>query len=341
MVRVVIVGAGVIGLSTALHLLERFPAGAFNLNIHVVSEKFSPNTTSNKAGALMVQGCAPNAGPEVTIDPETDMRMQNWTKATMQRLHSIYRSEENAQVQICVEQGYFFLDAHLPDPWYKDEVFGFHHVEVDSAEASLMHVPSNCVDVWSFGTYVMEPTLYLNWLMDKIRGRGATFEQRKISSLDELSSYDIIINCTGLGSRDLLDDSLVHPVCGQVVLAKAPWIKHWLAFSGWNSIGYVVPRTTNVVLGGTAIADNWSETPDIETAESILKNCQQHFPSLCGAKVVGGWVGLRPFRDPIRLESCEGPAGSLLVHCYGHGGQGVLLSWGCAVDIGDIVQQRL
>lgn len=41
MVRVVVLGAGVIGLSSALHLLERFP-GAFDLT--VVAEKFTPNT---------------------------------------------------------------------------------------------------------------------------------------------------------------------------------------------------------------------------------------------------------------------------------------------------------
>ena len=64
-------------------------------------------------------------------------------------------------------------------------------------------------------------------------------------------------------------------------------------------------------------------------------------PSLHGAEVVGGWVGLRPGRDRVRLEACKVPNGSMIIHCYGHGGRGVILSWGCAADIGDIVEKRL
>lgn len=336
MVHVVVVGAGVIGLSTALHLLERFPSA---LHLTVVSERFSPNTTSDKAGALMVppdEDCLTPSG-----SAEMSPRDQGWTKATLHRLHSIYRSEENARVQICLQHGYVFLESPQPDPWYKDEVFGFRHVALDSVEAKLIHTPPTCVDVWAMGAYCIAPTPYLCWLMDKIRQRGVRFEQKKISGFEELSSYDIIINCAGLGSRDLLDDKSMYPVRGQLVIAKAPWMKTWLAFSNSKRLGYIIPRAKDVVLGGTGEAHNWNENPDPKTAESILKNCEQHFPSLCGAEVVDGWVGLRPLRDPVRLDSCEGPGGSLLVHCYGHGGEGVILSWGCALDIGHMVQQRL
>lgn len=154
-------------------------------------------------------------------------------------------------------------------------------------------------------------------------------------------SCDVIINCTGLGSCDLLGDKSIYPVRGQVVIAKAPWIKHWLCYSDSKSVGYVIPRASTVVIGGTGDAHNWSQVPDPKTAETILENCQQHFPSIGGAEVVDGWACLRPLREPIRLESCDGPGGSLLVHSYGHGGEGFLLSWGCALDVGRIVQERL
>ena len=50
------------------------------------------------------------------------------------------------------------------------------------------------------------------------------------------------------------------------------------------------------------------------------------------------WVGLRPARIPIRLDSEikrneQTMKNVLLSHCYGHGGSGVTLSWGCAEDI--------
>jgi len=40
-------------------------------------------------------------------------------------------------------------------------------------------------------------------------------------------------------------------------------------------------------------------------------------------------VGLRPNRPAVRLEA-EPLGDGRRVHCYGHGGMGVSLSWGCA-----------
>ena len=240
-----------------------------------------------------------------------------------------------------LEQGYVLFESPIPDPWYKDEVFGFRHVKLDSFEASLLHLPPSVVDIWTFSTYVVETIPYMQWLMDKVKQRGGKFQQKKITSLEELSSYSIIINCTGLGASDVVEDHNLHPVRGQIVSVKAPWIAHWFIYYGMNSYNYLIPRSRDIVLGATSEADNTSETPDPETAKAIFKICESFIPSLCGAEVVGGWAGLRPLRDPIMLQSCDGPGGSLLVHCYGHGGQGFILSWGCAMEIGDIVQNAI
>jgi D-amino-acid oxidase len=48
--------------------------------------------------------------------------------------------------------------------------------------------------------------------------------------------------------------------------------------------------------------------------------------------VLGEAVGLRPARPAVRLEA-EPRAGGTVVHCYGHGGAGVTLAWGCAEDV--------
>jgi glycine/D-amino acid oxidase-like deaminating enzyme len=347
MISVVIVGAGVIGLSTAAHLLERFPG---KLDLTVVSDKFSPNLTSNKAGAIIVP--ANDQGTELSyknIDAGNlgarnavlDERMCKWSRDTLEHFHTLYKSKENAQMNICLEQGYVIFEIPAPDPWYKDHVFGFRHVSLDSAEAGLLHLPSSVVDVWTFGTYVVETIPYLQWLEDKVKSGGGQRQQKKISSLKELKSYDVIINCTGLGSLEMVGDTKMHPVRGQAVLLDAPWITHWFIFYGRDSYNYLLPRAKNVVVGATSEPHNSNETPDSETAETIVKQCGNFIPSLSEAKVVGGWAGLRPLRDPIRLESCEGPGKNLLVHCYGHGGQGFILSWGCAQEIGDILQNAI
>ena len=48
--------------------------------------------------------------------------------------------------------------------------------------------------------------------------------------------------------------------------------------------------------------------------------------------MLGHRVGLRPARRTVRLEAVPGETGTV-VHCYGHGGSGVTLAWGCADDV--------
>lgn len=48
--RVGVVGAGVIGLSAALHITEKFPD---MVQVDVIADKYSPNTTSDQAGMFL------------------------------------------------------------------------------------------------------------------------------------------------------------------------------------------------------------------------------------------------------------------------------------------------
>lgn len=103
----------------------------------------------------------------------------------------------------------------------------------------------------------------------------------------------------------------------------------WLDSAGPT---YVVPRSRDIVVGGTDDEGEWSRTPDEETARTILRRATDLVPGLAGARVLRHKVGLRPVRPVVRLER-DGH----LVHCYGHGGAGVTLSWGCADEVAALV----
>jgi glycine/D-amino acid oxidase-like deaminating enzyme len=52
-------------------------------------------------------------------------------------------------------------------------------------------------------------------------------------------------------------------------------------------------------------------------------------------------AGLRPYRrTSYRLET-ETLGSKLIVHNYGHGGAGITMSWGCALEVSDIVSRHL
>ena len=105
---------------------------------------------------------------------------------------------------------------------------------------------------------------------------------------------------------------------------------------------YIIPQGDTVVLGGTFQLDDWDETVRQEDTDSILRLCRKCLPALDDIQHARVQVGLRPFRDGgVRLEHERTADGIDLVHCYGHSGAGVTLSWGCAKDVVDIVKGLL
>ena len=116
---------------------------------------------------------------------------------------------------------------------------------------------------------------------------------------------------------------------GQILRVAAPEVREWLLDqSDPQRLVYVVPRVNDVVLGGTAQEGDEDRRPDPATTEAIRARCAALIPALRDAPVVDVAVGLRPARPAVRLEA-EGR----VVHCYGHGGAGVTLAWGCAGEV--------
>lgn len=99
-----------------------------------------------------------------------------------------------------------------------------------------------------------------------------------------------------------------------------------------------------VTLGGTRQIGDWRLETDAEESEGIMERCCLLEPSLRGAVCQGVKVGLRPGRRNLRLERellhLQG-RWVPVVHNYGHGGWGITLSWGTALDALQLVQQCL
>jgi D-amino-acid oxidase len=152
----------------------------------------------------------------------------------------------------------------------------------------------------------------------------------------------VVVNCSGLGARELVGDSSMTPIRGQVVRVRNPGIRSFLLDNA-NPAGvtYVVPRSSDCILGGTAEEDRWGTEPDPATARAILERCKEIEPRLDGAEVLEHRVGLRPGRAEVRLESEILENGVPCIHDYGHGGSGVTLSWGCAEETVALVESAL
>jgi D-amino-acid oxidase len=143
-----------------------------------------------------------------------------------------------------------------------------------------------------------------------------------------------VINCTGMGARELVSDPDLIPIRGQLVVVENPGITEFFSESTGPSpdLLHYAPHGETMVLGGTAQPDNWSRTPEPATAAAIIERCASVEPRFRYARVLDHRVGLRPTRPHVRVEA-ERRDESLVIQNYGHGGAGITLSWGCAAEV--------
>jgi D-amino-acid oxidase len=189
---------------------------------------------------------------------------------------------------------------------------------------------------------VVEMPVYLSYLLDRFSDAGGHVERRAVSSLEELVDGRVVVNCAGLGARELVGDTSMEPIRGQIARVRNPGLSRFVLDEGNpEGVTYVVPRSEDCILGGTAEEGEWDTEPDPGTAAGILRRCTALEPRLAGAEILEHKVGLRPGRPEIRLEREDANHGPPRVHNYGHGGSGVTLSWGCAEETLRLVQGAL
>ena len=179
--------------------------------------------------------------------------------------------------------------------------------------------------VLHFVAPLVEMPAYLSWL-----SRGLRIERRRVRDLGEIAGP--VVNATGLGARELAGDDAVEPARGHVVLVENPGLTVSVRDEARSL--YIHPRSRDVVLGGTFERGRGDLAPDPVAAAAIRARCAELEPRLATARTLGERIGLRPTRrDGPRLER-EGH----VIHCYGHGGAGMTMSWGCAAEVTELAR---
>ena len=308
--RCTVVGAGVSGLSCAVRLLE---AGH---EVEVISDRFSPDTVSDIAAAIWY--------PFLTAPAD---RADGWGIATYAELERL--SEREPQSGVRMRDGREYLRQAVDPPEWSEDIAAFRIL--DDSE-----IPEGYVFGWQFRAPVIEMQLYMPWLRSRVEALGGSFVQSFVEDLSEVSG-EVVVNCVGLGARELCGDEEVRPVRGQVIfIDQDPGIGHFDQQP--ETLTYTIPRSDVTVLGGTAQVDDWGMDIRAEDDKLILSKVEALWPELDRSRIIGGAVGLRPSRSEVRLE-VEYIGERRVVHNYGHGGAGVTLSWGCAEEVANLVSQ--
>ncbi|MDG6106649.1 FAD-dependent oxidoreductase [Dactylosporangium aurantiacum] len=180
---------------------------------------------------------------------------------------------------------------------------------------------------------------YLGYLTDRLLAAGGEVLVTPVGSLDEAAAEaPVVVNCTGVGARTLAGDPAVFPVRGQHVVVENPGLEEFFfeRSPGATSTSFL-PHGDRLLLGGTADRDAWSRTPDPAQTEQIVRRCAEVEPRIAGARILGVHAGLRATRPRTRLEE-ERRGDTRVIHNYGHGSVAVAMSWGCARDVQRLVE---
>uniref|UniRef100_A0A1I7XTV7 DAO domain-containing protein n=1 Tax=Heterorhabditis bacteriophora TaxID=37862 RepID=A0A1I7XTV7_HETBA len=188
-----------------------------------------------------------------------------------------------------------------------------HSLEVTGTDRNYFPVRLHSISRSGFfyTTLYLQPTTYLDYITKKFIRAGGRLVQGLLKDISDVGNEcNVIVNCTGLGSNQLLGDEKVRPIRGQIIRVRCPAVKHFFA----DDDNYVLLNDDCLILGGTAELNKWDRTVNEKTAQRILEDNIKNVPAL---KVV-----------PV-------------VNNYGHGGSGITLFWGCALDVVKLVQKEL
>uniref|UniRef100_A0A6J0UAB0 D-aspartate oxidase n=3 Tax=Pogona vitticeps TaxID=103695 RepID=A0A6J0UAB0_9SAUR len=323
--KVAVIGAGLVGLSTAVSISDSLP----DCSVAVIADKFTPNTTSDVAAGILI----PHVYPETPVPQQ-----KQWFRETFDYLSLIGNSPEASEAGIHWLSGWQIFKT-IPDektPFWADVVLGFRSM----TEKELKKFPQHKFGQ-AFTTLRCDCPSYLIWMEKRLKENGGQVHARKIEDLWELhGDYDVLVNCSGIGSRKLTGDLEIYPTRGQVLKVHAPWVKHFIREG--DGPAYIYPGVHTVTLGGTKQKDNWELSSDPGTSKNIFGQCCALEPSLKAARDIKVRVGLRPSRPAVRVQKetlFRGSKKLQVVHNYGHGGGGFSVHWGTAKEATQLLKE--
>lgn len=320
--RVTVIGAGVVGLSCAVRLAES------GMEVNVLARDLPLETTSAAGGGLWL--------PSVSGWPQDADRWALDTLAELTRLATADREGGDHAVPSGVRTlpgTLLFRTATAPQPAWGPAIS-------DHVTPGPVRQPA---PGYGSGLRLSVPLVhlprYLTHLIARLRAAGGTLTRL---ALPALPTRGTVVNCTGVSARALTPDRAVRAVRSQVAVLADPGLDEWWYGQDSRDLTYVLPHGRDVLIGATLDDGDWGTTPDGDAARRLIDRACRLVPALRDAEVVAHRVGLRPARPRVRLEVERLPTSEdpdhVRLHCYGHGGDGVTLSWGCAGDVTRLVR---
>jgi D-amino-acid oxidase len=321
--RVAIIGAGVSGLTCGIVFAER------GYRTAIFAKETGQQTTSGTAAAVWFP-----------YDAQPRQKVIPWALDTFHLLVDLARVPGSGVSMIELRQFSRTRQIQIPDwafPLGAQAVIPSSASVIPSeVEGSLESFSSG----FSLRVPLMDTTIYLDYLANRfVAAGGSIVTNVRFEKLEEIDpKFDLVINCAGIGARDLVHDADLQPHRGQVAIVPKIDNLSCAIVCDDPPLMYAIPRRNDCVFGGTnELSSNLAVDP--ATTARIVAECSRVL-KIDNPQVLAERVGLRPYRKSgVRLEREKLRDGRTVIHNYGHGGSGFTLSWGCAESVARLVQQ--
>ncbi|KAL9114822.1 MAG: hypothetical protein Q9187_007395, partial [Circinaria calcarea] len=219
--RIVVVGAGVAGLTTALELSKN-PRYSIT-----VAAEFMP-------GDYDIGYASPWAGANYLPVSNKGTQAAEWDKDTWPELEKLAKHHPeagvhfqntvlyNRQKDLDSVTGDWFAEILKPDPWFKDTLPDFKSLSKDE-------VLSGYDFGMTFTSVCINTAIYLPWLTSQCLKAGVVFQRGIFKHIADAADVhhssakaDLIVNCTGLAAGKLggVEDKDMIPARAQIVLVR-------------------------------------------------------------------------------------------------------------------------
>jgi len=359
--KIVVVGAGIIGLTTAIRLREN------GHEVHIITQE-SPTTILDRENSSLdstepgMYTSAGSGGLWMPIFLEGD-EVEQWSAETYRTLEE----HEAIDVGVSVLDSFFIMAKNTPTemPWYSE----LSRMDVVTP-AQDDRIPKEYSSGFRFSAPIVQMGRYLSFLQKRLEELNVPLELTSSHSPSgasdpwdyaQVSEYTtklypgeanpIIVNCCGIGAQFLTGEEMV-PGRGITVRVKRPAaINYSISESkddGHQShdglLAYCIPRGDEYTLGGTLLLGDWRQQATEEDVRLLKERCEHLLPGIGTAVETGRWTGLRPMRKSgrakvglhVRQDDVMHPIA--MIDNYGHGGSGLTTCWGCANAVVRIVK---
>lgn len=365
--RVLVLGGGVIGLTTAWTLLDR------GIEVVILSDEWAstekPRLSSQAAGALWK--CLPlECGPQaVTANLATN---QKWTLESYKVYSALAANpelENVVELRPCtilttgaiegnsvLSNKLDFVQKNLPGYRRGYKLFGEYNINSEHA--------GGLADAYEYTAPVINVDRAMSFLTDLVKSKGAVLKTGTIKGdlLDQefklLEEYkvDAIVNAMGLGASEAAADAKAYGLHGALLRlindgSDFPVVRNAMIVSS-TKVGesggdgaFILPRQDGTLALGTISEANGEAadlTLDSHAVKAMRARCEDLLPQLKNARLEPN----RPIISGTRPQRWGGPRveremrrdGSRIIHSYGHGGAGWSLSIGSAKDTAGLVE---